>query len=64
MLSLGRSDARGAVRVTLIALIFSAINEALQLYTVDRVASLTDIACAGVGCVAGAFAVVLARSAR
>ena len=64
MLALGRSDVRGIVRVSLIALIFSAAVEASQLYTVDRVGSLTDIVCAVVGCVVGAATVVMVRSAR
>jgi VanZ family protein len=54
MLSLRRSDARGVARVTAIAILFSVAVEALQLYTVDRVASLTDIVSAGVGTASGA----------
>lgn len=49
-----RSDARGVGRVVLIAILFSAANEALQLYTADRVASLTDIVSAAAGTSAGA----------
>lgn len=42
-------------RIVLMAIAFSAVNEGLQLYTVDRVASLTDIASAVVGAAAGAI---------
>lgn len=48
---------RLVVRVAAFAVIFSAANEALQLYTVDRVASLTDIVSAAVGALAGAIVV-------
>jgi VanZ family protein len=61
MLAWRRSDVRGMLRVTSVAILFSAINEALQLYTVDRVGSLTDIASAAVGSLAGAAVVVLLR---
>jgi VanZ family protein len=54
MVALGRRDLRGIARVTGVAILFSVANEALQLYTVDRVASLTDIASAAVGTVGGA----------
>jgi VanZ family protein len=54
MLALGRSSARGVLRVTGLAVIFSFANEAFQLYTADRVASLTDIVSAGVGTASGA----------
>jgi glycopeptide antibiotics resistance protein len=54
MLALDRANARGTLRVAAIAFLFSLANEALQLYTADRVASLTDIASAGVGTMAGA----------
>ena len=54
MLTLERRDPRAVARVTVIALLFSLIVETLQLYTVDRVASLTDIGSAGVGAVIGA----------
>jgi glycopeptide antibiotics resistance protein len=65
MLTLGRSDARGIARVTAIAVLFSFLVEALQLYTADRVGSLTDIASAAVGTSAGAAALTLwRRSAR
>jgi VanZ family protein len=43
------------LRLAVFALIFSAANEALQLYTVDRVASLTDILSAAVGALAGSI---------
>jgi VanZ family protein len=54
MLTLARSDPRGVARVTLIALLFSLVVETLQLYTVDRVASLADIGSAGIGAAMGA----------
>ena len=54
LLTLQRRGVRGVARVTAIALLFSAIVEALQLYTADRVASLTDIVSAGVGTAVGA----------
>ena len=54
MLALRRRDARGVVRVMGIALLLSLAVEALQLYTADRVASLTDIVSAGFGTVVGA----------
>jgi glycopeptide antibiotics resistance protein len=54
MRALERADARGIVRVAGIAVLFSFAVEALQLYTVDRVASLTDIASAAVGTSVGA----------
>lgn len=43
-------------RVTLLAILFSAANEAFQLYTIDRVASLTDIGSAAIGALAGGVA--------
>jgi len=64
MLALQRRDPRGVLRVAAIALIFSLAVEALQLYTADRVASLTDILSAGVGSSAGASALAWWRSPR
>jgi VanZ family protein len=64
MLALNRGGARGVMRVTGIALLLSLSVEALQLYTADRVASLTDIASAAVGTVAGASAVAWLRLPR
>lgn len=64
MIALRRRDLRGVGRVTLIAILFSFANEALQLYTVDRVASLTDIVSAAVGTVSGAAIVALWASPR
>ena len=64
MHTLRRSDARGVARVTAIALLFSFLVEALQLYTADRVGSLTDIASAAVGTAAGAGLTAWLRSAR
>jgi VanZ family protein len=55
---------RLVLRLTALALIFSAANEAGQLYTLDRVASLTDIASAAIGTLAGATAVVAGRVPR
>jgi VanZ family protein len=51
-------------RITGLALIFSASNEALQLYTIDRVASLTDIVSAGVGAFGGATSFAAGRVPR
>ena len=48
-------------RIVGVALLFSASNEALQLYTSDRVASLTDIVSAVVGAFAGAVAISMWR---
>jgi VanZ family protein len=53
---------RLVMRLTLFAVIFSAANEAGQLYTLDRVASVTDIVSAAIGTFAGSLLVV-ARSA-
>jgi VanZ family protein len=47
---------RLVIRIVLLAMIFSTANEALQLYTIDRVASLTDILSAGAGSLAGGLA--------
>jgi VanZ family protein len=47
---------RLAVRLTMMAVIFSALNEAGQLYTLDRVASVTDIVSAAIGTFGGATA--------
>lgn len=60
MRALRRGDRRGVIRVTALAVIFSLAVESLQLYTVDRVASLTDIVSAGVGSLAGAWVAVFA----
>jgi glycopeptide antibiotics resistance protein len=64
MLVLERRDARGVLRVMAIAVIFSLGVEALQLYTADRVASLTDIVSAGVGSCIGGAAIAWWRSPR
>jgi glycopeptide antibiotics resistance protein len=64
MLALRRTDARGVWRVTIIALLFSFAVESLQLYTADRVASLTDIVSACVGTLAGASAAAWWASPR
>lgn len=63
-LTLGRTGARGIARVTAIAVLLSFLVEALQLYTADRVGSLTDIASAAVGTAAGASLTVWLRSPR
>lgn len=47
---------RLVLRVVVLAILFSAANEALQLYTSDRVASLTDIVSAAIGACCGATA--------
>ena len=57
MFALGRSDARGVARVTAIAILFSVTTEALQIYTIDRVASVTDVLWAAVGTFVGALGV-------
>lgn len=49
-----RHWARQGLKVSLLALLFSGVNEAFQLYTVDRIASLTDIVSAGIGAFIGA----------
>lgn len=54
MVALERADGRGVMRVTALAILFSCANEVLQLYTVDRVGSVTDIVSAAVGTIAGA----------
>ena len=55
---------RLVLRVTLLAVLFSGINEAFQLYTIDRVASLTDIASAMIGAAASATAIGLWRGPK
>jgi len=55
---------RLVMRAAGLAVVFSAANEALQLYTVDRVASLTDIVSAGVGAFAGGVIVSSPRPPR
>jgi VanZ family protein len=55
---------RRALKLTVLALLFSGINEALQLYTTDRVASLTDIASAAIGAFGGAAALAAWREPR
>ncbi len=64
MLALRRSDFRGVVRVAGVAILFSFGNEAFQLYTVDRVASLTDIVSAAVGSAIGAGIVAVFASPK
>ena len=55
---------RLVIRITGLAVLFSASNEALQLYTVDRVASLTDIVSAGIGAFGGAVSLAAGRVPR
>lgn len=55
---------RLVMRLSLLAVLFSAANEALQLYTIDRVASLTDIVSAAIGAFAGAAAISARRGPR
>jgi VanZ family protein len=61
MVALGRGDLRGVARVAGIAALFSLVNEALQLYTTDRVASITDVLWAFGGAGIGAAGVWLTR---
>jgi VanZ family protein len=51
-----RHWARRALKVSLLALLFSSVNEVLQLYTIDRIASLTDIVSAVIGAFVGGAA--------
>lgn len=51
-------------RLVLLALLFSAANEAFQLYTVDRIASLTDILSAIIGAFIGGGVVSMFSSSR
>ena len=64
MFALRRSDARGVARVTAIAVLFSVTTEALQLYTIDRVASVTDVVWAAAGPLVGALGVFWWRPPR
>lgn len=64
MLALGKSGLRGVMRVTGFAILFSCANEVLQLYTVDRVGSVTDIVSAAIGAIIGASLVALFASPR
>lgn len=57
MFALRRSDSRGVVRVTASAALLSLTVETLQLYTIDRVGSVTDVVWAVVGTAAGALGV-------
>jgi glycopeptide antibiotics resistance protein len=57
MFALRRTDARGVARVTAIAALFSLSIETLQLYTIDRVGSVTDVVWAVAGTAAGALGV-------
>jgi len=52
------------LRLTLLAVLFSAANEAQQLYTIDRVASLTDIGSAALGALIGGTAFAVGRVPR
>ena len=55
---------RLVVRIVGLAILFSGSVEALQLYTSDRVASLTDIVSAVVGAAIGGIAASMWRSPR
>jgi VanZ family protein len=55
---------RLVARLMLLAALFSGANEVFQLYTIDRVASLTDIASAAAGALAGGVAIALWREPR
>lgn len=55
---------RLVLRIVGLAVLFSASNEALQLYTIDRVASLTDIGSAACGAAAGGIAAATWRSPK
>jgi len=55
---------RLVMRITGLAILFAASNEALQLYTIDRIASLTDVVSAAVGAFAGGAAISVARPPR
>ena len=55
---------RLVMRLVLLAVLFSAANEAFQLYTIDRVASLTDIVSAAIGAFAGALGFAKGRVPR
>jgi VanZ family protein len=55
---------RLVLRITALAVLFSASVEALQLYTIDRIASLTDVVSAAVGAMAGGLAISLWRSPK
>ena len=48
-------------RIIGLAILFSASNEALQLYTLDRVASVIDIASAAIGAAVGGIAIAVSR---
>ena len=55
---------RLVMRIVGVAVLFSASNEVLQLYTSDRIASLTDVASAAIGACAGAGAMSIWRLRR
>lgn len=55
---------RLAIRITVLATLFAASIEAMQLYTLDRVASLIDIASAAIGAGAGGLAISSWRSPK
>lgn len=55
---------RLTLRLTILAVLFSASNEVFQLYTIDRVASLTDIVSAAIGAWLGAAALSAGRVPR
>lgn len=55
---------RLVMRLVALAVLFAAVNETLQLYTIDRVASLTDIGCAALGAFIGAASLAGGRVPR
>jgi VanZ family protein len=55
---------RETIKVCLLAVLFSATVETLQLYTIDRVASLTDIVSATIGSAIGGGVVSVWRSPK
>jgi len=55
---------RLVIRITVLAILFACSIEAMQLYTLDRVASLIDIASAGIGAAGGGLAISSWRSPK
>jgi VanZ family protein len=62
--SYSRSRLRLVLRLVILAILFSAANEALQLYTIDRVGSLTDIGSAAAGAFIGGAVFTAGRVPR
>lgn len=55
---------RLVIRLAVLAVLFSAVNEVFQLYTIDRVASLTDIVSAAIGAFGGGVTLAAGRVPR